>query len=278
MLQDYGMPALRVTSYNLLADCYASARLFPSIDADMLGWQSRGERVVERVVAIAPDIACLQEVEATAWPALKASLERAGYLGVFSGKRQRRPDGCALVYRATVARLTDWEPIYFEDALGDEPASGHLALAGRFETELGSLHIVGTHLRWQAPATEEECESHIGYRQARQLLAWCAEKARFEPNIVVCGDFNAGADSALVRLFSAAGYRDAYASAPQATCNPNRRAVRIDFVFASPGLGAMPESLRQIDGETSLPSADEPSDHLPITATLACQENSALRS
>lgn len=263
------MTGIRVTSYNILADCYASARLFPGVDASVLAWRSRAARVVERVLSIAPDIACLQEVEATAWPGLQAAFERAGYLGVFAGKGQRRPDGGALLYRAAGPTLTDWEPIYFQDAQGDESPSGHLALAARFETDFGPLHVIGTHLRWQAPTTDEDGESHIGYRQARELLAWCARRALLEPNIVICGDFNAFADSPLVKLVCGAGYRDAYAGAPQATCNPNRRAVRIDYIFVSAGFGITAEPLRSIDGGTSLPSADEPSDHLPITATLS---------
>ena len=69
-------------------------------------------------------------------------------------------------------------------------------------------------------------------------------------------------------MFRERSFADAYASAPQPTCNPHRRATRIDYIFVTAGLDAVAEPVPAIEGDTPLPSATEPSDHLPITARL----------
>jgi endonuclease/exonuclease/phosphatase family metal-dependent hydrolase len=123
------------------------------------------------------------------------------------------------------------------------------------------------HLRWQAASVR--AEAHIGFRQSRELLDRCSAMTPHAFATIVCGDLNAPPDSDIAALFRERGFSDAYASAPQPTCNPHRRATRIDFIFATAGLLATPEPIPAIDADTLLPSAAEPSDHLPITARLA---------
>jgi CCR4-NOT transcription complex subunit 6 len=256
----------RISSYNVLADAYADPKRYPSTAPRLLAWASRSKRVVERVASLSPDFACLQEVDAAAWPELEAAFALRGYRAVFAGKGRQRPDGCALVYRSGGAPLAGWEALHFHDASGSEAPSGHLALIGRFEMPFGPLLVIGTHLRWQQAGANDA--AHVGYRQARELLDHCADRSPATSQVLVCGDFNATADSPVVRAFVDAGFIDAYAAAPQATCNPHRRAARIDYLFASEGLRISPEALPAIDDRTVLPSDVEPSDHLPITATV----------
>jgi len=62
---------------------------------------------------------------------------------------------------------------------------------------------------------------------------------------------------------------DAYAAMPQATCNSNRNAKRVDYIFHSKSIASVALPIATIDDVTPLPSKSEPSDHLAITATLS---------
>ncbi len=258
--------SFRLTSYNVLAAAYASRKLYPSVDGELIRWSRRAPAIVGRIVALAPDVACLQEVESAAWPGLEGAFAAAGWRGVFAAKGAGRPDGCALLWREDVLRFAAREILHYDDGEAGAEASGHVALIVSFESPAGLLRIADTHLRWQAATTRPE--SHIGFRQARELVDRCAAMAPAAFATVVCGDFDATPESALAALFRERGFVDAYASAPQPTCNPHRRATRIDFIVSTSGLRPAPEPIPGIDGETRLPSATEPSDHLPITARL----------
>ena len=258
--------SLRLTSYNVLAAAYATRRLYPSVDAELMRWSRRAQAIVARIVALAPDVACLQEVESAAWPSLEGAFAAAGWRGVFAAKGGGRPDGCALLWRGDVLRFAAHEVLHYGDGEAGAEASGHVALIVDFETLHGRLRIADTHLRWQAVTAPTE--AHIGFRQARELVDRCAAMTPPAFATVVCGDFNAPPESDIAAMFRAHGFVDAYAPAPQPTCNPHRRATRIDYIFAAPSLQATPEPIPAIDGNTPLPSATEPSDHLPITARL----------
>ncbi len=265
--------SFRLTSYNVLAAAYATARLYPSIDAELLRWSRRAPVIVARVAALAADVACLQEVERAAWPGLEGAFAAVGWRGTFAAKGAGRPDGCAMLWRDGTLRFASREVLHYDDGEAGAEASGHLALIVDFDTPAGLLRIADTHLRWQAPTAR--ARAHIGFRQARGLLDRFAAMRPAAFATLACGDFNAPPESDVVALFREHGFADAYALAPQPTCNPHRRATRIDFIVATPGLRATPEPIPEIDGDTPLPSATEPSDHLPITARLTAVASAA---
>jgi hypothetical protein len=72
-----------------------------------------------------------------------------------------------------------------------------------------------------------------------------------------------------VRLLEHAGFVDAYRARPDLnTCNPNRRAKRIDYLFHTPSLRSRPRDLPAITDRTPLPSEQQPSDHLAVGASF----------
>ncbi len=259
--------SFRLTSYNILADAYASKRLYPDIHPGVLSWPRRAPALVNRVAKLRPDIICLQEVQANHWPELQSAFARLGWHGSFAQKRQSRTDGCAILSQIATP-LVDSHALYFDDGENGAEPSGHLALIGTLDTPVGPIYIATTHLRWQAAASKSE--QHIGYRQTLQLLHLCAELQHEAAGILICGDLNVRPDSPVIQLFNQQGFADAYATAPQPTCNPNRRAARIDYIFASPRLQASAMPIPELLDDTLLPSPDEPSDHLPISAILTC--------
>ena len=87
---------------------------------------------------------------------------------------------------------------------------------------------------------------------------------------VVCGDMNVEPDT-VVRLVLGRGFDCAYRGVANAfTCNTNRRAKKIDYIFFTAGLSAVPSPLPATGDDTPLPSDQEPSDHLPLRAELTC--------
>ncbi len=138
-------------------------------------------------------------------------------------------------------------------------------MIGDFETANGLLRVAGAHVRWQAPIAHPD--QHIGYRQARELVDY---RQALSPAAVtvVWGDLNVPPESPVLGLFRQQGFIDAFAEDPQPTCNPNRRAQRIDFMLVLGVCRLTTDRLASIDNHTLMPSMSEPSDHLPIVAAI----------
>lgn len=259
------MAAIRIASYNVLAQAYLDPSWYAHVDPAALEPDARRARLAARIVRLDADVACLQEVEPALFEYLESTLAPLGYAGVYAQKRQGRPDGCAAFVRSGRARLVRGEAFHYRDAQAGGDDSGHLALICEIECALGMLRVAGTHLRWAADATSPPA-AHVGWRQVRQLLD--ARVGSDPRRWILCGDLNGTVDSAPLRELLTGGWVDAYRSAPQPTCNPNRRARRIDYLLHSSDLRSTPDPLAAIDDGSALPSADEPSDHLPVAATF----------
>lgn len=258
--------ALRVVSYNILAPSYARPDRYPFTDPGLLAWEARRDRIVQRLLAFDAELLCLQEVESYVFRFLQARLEMAGYTGIYAQKAMNRPDGCATFFREDRLEVRDNAPYFYHDGAGDVD-SGHLALITHLTVDSQRISVANTHVRWDKG--DLRGEDHIGYRQSVELIERCV--ATVSDAWIICGDFNAGADSDLVRHIVHHGLVDAYAANPQPTANSERCAKRIDYLFHSPSLASVPTALPEIDDETPLPSETEPSDHLAISAALSAR-------
>ncbi|HKQ74821.1 MAG TPA: endonuclease/exonuclease/phosphatase family protein [Blastocatellia bacterium] len=258
--------SFRIASYNVLADSYVKPQWYPNVDPEVLRWDRRKFALAERVLRLDADIICLQEVETDAYALIEHRLGAKAYEGVYAKKGCDKPDGCAMFFRPGELRFLGSETIYYRDSLRGVPDSGHLALIISFESEWGVIRVATTHLRWgQEDMPPEE---HIGYLQIRELISNHFKPDRTAEAWVVCGDLNVRPDNPVVKELISSGFLDAYAGREQATCNPNGRAKRIDYIFHTSGLRAEPSRIMEIDDLTPLPNPDEPSDHLAIMATF----------
>jgi endonuclease/exonuclease/phosphatase family metal-dependent hydrolase len=157
--------------------------------------------------------------------------------------------------------------LYFHDGRACENDSGHVALLLIVHGPHGRIGIANTHLKWDPPETPQA--EQYGYRQASELLACLGAIGSPDTPWVICGDFNVEPDSDVVALFNSRGFVDAYGDHEDMfTCAPNRKAKRIDYVFHAGSLASRPLNLRVIADNSSLPSEEEPSDHLAIGASL----------
>jgi mRNA deadenylase 3'-5' endonuclease subunit Ccr4 len=247
---------LLITTYNVLADAYIKPEWYPHTPAEILEFGTRQQALVNRIKALDADVVCMQEVEPSLMEALSAAFEPQGYAIEYAQKSRHKPDGSATLIRGGALESRS---LYFDDNPGKKP-SGHVALIVKADLGGRTLTVVNTHLRWNPPG--QRGADHIGYRQIEELLRHCSP----DP-MVVCGDLNVTAESDTIQRLLQAGLVDAFCQQPDAwTCNPNGIAKRIDFLFSSPQLKAQCQPLPEIDDNTPLPSASEPSDHLPVSA------------
>ena len=258
------MRAFSIASYNVLADAYLRPEWFEHVDPRHLDPAWREPALVRRIEALDADVVCLQEVEEPRHERLAAALAGRGYEGRFARKGRGRPDGCSTFVRAEVAAISDVRPLRYADGGAGGDASGHVALITRLDVGDVAVTVANTHVRFDAAARRGA--DHVGVRQVRELVAVMDETPDAR---VICGDLNHAADSEVVRTLIEAGYADAYAARPRDfTCNANARARRIDFLLVGGGLRATPRPLDALADDAPLPSAAEPSDHLPIRAAL----------
>jgi endonuclease/exonuclease/phosphatase family metal-dependent hydrolase len=252
------MPSIALASWNVLADAYVKPEYFPHTPAPLLEPDGRRQRVLQRARELDVDVLCLQEVDDALLQALR---REAGHRVFFVGKTAK-PDGCAIVVRDHL-RVKHEQEVRFVDGDGVRPDSGHVALLLILEHEGALFGVATTHLKWHAAQTPPA--EHTGLRQITQVLA-AIEGLRSQCSAwIVCGDFNATADSEVVNAASAAGFVDLYRESLSAfTSNANDKAKRIDYLFHTPELRSRAGDVAAIDDVTPLPGETQPSDHLPI--------------
>jgi len=257
--------AFTVVSYNVLATAYIKPEWYPFTPSALLQDERRIPAIVDYVVRLQADILCLQEVEEPMFAAIDQRLCALGYRGQLTRKSQGKPDGCATFVQERSFQLVYLKRVEYRDAHGDQPDSGHIAQILVLQDGQCFLGVANTHLKWDPPQAPPQRQ--YGYRQMRQLLSECAVQSAGCVGWLVCGDLNVTVDSEVVKALHAAGFTFSHVSCPDtATCNSNRRAKMIDYVFHNAALRAKPLPGAMVGDETPLPGADQPSDHVAVVA------------
>jgi endonuclease/exonuclease/phosphatase family metal-dependent hydrolase len=256
-----------LATYNVLATAYIKPAWYPSTPPELLDPRQRVPALVEHLVSLRADVLCLQEVEAEVYAAIARRLSPLGYAGAWAQKGHAKPDGCATFVLTRALAPVRVVRLEYQDADPGRPNSGHVAQITVVKDGTYILGIANTHLKWDPPRTPPD--QHLGLRQVRQLLR---ERGRLAPECsgwVVCGDLNVTADSDVVAALRDAGFAFSHAGDPRmATCNPNRRAKMIDYIFHDRALRAEPVLLPPVGDDTPLPGPGQPSDHVAVPARL----------
>lgn len=254
-----------VSSYNVLADAYIDPRWYPTTPAETLDPRRRLPAISRHISDLNADILCLQEVDPALFDTVQNQLAPMDYHGEYARKGGGKPDGCATFIKSAIFDVRLVHPLRYQDGGDGRADSGHLALILILECAGRSLGIANTHLKWDAATTPPR--EQWSYRQINQLLSECQHISPYRHGWIIAGDMNMTSDSAVFRAVLEAGLLDAYSHLDQAfTCNSNHKAKRIDYLFHTLDLKATPRELPAIDANTPLPSAEQPSDHLAITA------------
>lgn len=248
-----------VTTYNVLAPEYAGPgpdrRFFYTGREADLPWAIRARRLIARLDALDADVLCLQEVSvAHALTPLTGHLERCGYHAHAVGAEDR-PDVVLLAARADrfgVRAVRRVRPL---------PDSASLMLCAdlRHRSTGRDLRMLTGHLKW----TPE------GDRQASEVAAALAAHGSEGPT-VLCGDLNyAVAHHASTARLLAAGWRLSHPTGDMPTWAADGRRELLDAVLVGPGLTIERAHPIPTLPPGGLPTAREPSDHVPLAADVA---------
>jgi endonuclease/exonuclease/phosphatase family metal-dependent hydrolase len=236
----------------------------------MLTAAERIPALVRHIIGLAADILCLQEVEADIFTRIEEGLGPRGYTGHFTPKAGGKPDGCAIFFRTDAFSLIEVARIDYRDGTQGRSNSGHIAQSVLLRHSGHSLGIMNTHLKWDPPGTPRE--EQYGYRQVVQLLAERDARAPMCEAWIVCGDLNATPESDVVATLQKADFEFTHHAMRAYTCNSNRRAKTIDYLFHNAALRSEPMALPEVDDHTPLPGPDQPSDHVAVMARFEWTE------
>jgi mRNA deadenylase 3'-5' endonuclease subunit Ccr4 len=253
-------------SYNVLATAYLPYVRYRRTPAMVLDPAWRIPALVHQITDLETDVICLQEVELDTFAALKNRLSSLGYVAQYARKQAGQPDGCATFYREDNFELVATRLVAYADGVqGQAAASGHIALIVLLRVADRVVGIINTHLSWDPPGTVNSAK--LSHRQAQQLLEAYRLMAPSCQGWLICGDLNATPDSDTVAILTGSGFQSAHFGLAHAyTCKVNSEAKIIDYLFHSPEFRAEPKTVAVISDQTALPSAEQPSDHLPVVA------------
>ncbi len=169
-------------------------------------WEARQQPIADELIALDPDVCCLQEVWAD------DAEDQAANLGQALGFHVARTlDGAGRPHRFGNALLSRWPILdsYTVELPGGNGAPSHRsALFCRLDVPgvEGPWWFVSTHLEWRYTA------SRLRQEQLEVVVAEAARRHSLEPDtvIVLAGDFNAVADSDEIRRLT--GLSEPYAS------------------------------------------------------------------
>lgn len=255
-----------VTTYNVLAPGYIQPQWYPLTPPELLRSEHRVPALAEYLARLDADIMCLQEVEPETFAPIERRLSAAGFEGRFTQKREGRRDGCATFARRSSATWMRESSLGYDDSDPGQRPSGHIAQVAVLEVEGKLLAVANTHIRWDPPGTPRERQ--ISLRQVTQLIGSRSQLAPECAGWIICGDLNADPESTVVEALRAAGFAFSHAENPAPTCNANREARVVDYLFFDQALAATPRPVVAVTNDTPLPSAEQPSDHVPVTATF----------
>eukprot|EP00397_Hematodinium_sp_SG-2012_P038579 GEMP01041989.1.p1 GENE.GEMP01041989.1~~GEMP01041989.1.p1 ORF type:complete len:582 (+),score=104.45 GEMP01041989.1:59-1747(+) len=217
---------IRVMSFNLLAPMYLrkteyTDQVYPYCTPTHLSWDYRFQLIAKEILAINPDIACLQEVQASKYTDLYTVFPQSEFLLSFWSKKSPttgdRREGCAIALRKDKFELLERKDVVLSDELLNHPVLGqewtqhswastvetvfqHLGTVGQICTvkEKASgkiLAICNTHLFYHGDA------GHVRLLQVAKLLeilTQIVEDTGATP--IFAGDLNSTPGTACSRL------------------------------------------------------------------------------
>ena len=256
-----------IATYNVLATAYMHPAHYRRSPKMILNPTWRVPALAQYVANLTADVICLQEVEPDALATLRTRLGSLGYAAHYARRRGGKPDGCATFYRQEIFKSLEARAVAYRDGDKMDDDSGDIALIVVLRGSEGILGVANTHLMWEPPGTPDQAQR--AHRKARQLLSECASATHGCRGWIICGDLNATPDSPAIAAIEAAGFHHTRRGLSEAfTCNVGGQAKMIDYLFHSSELHSIPRPILPISAQAPLPSAEQPSDHLPVIADL----------
>jgi len=226
--QQQSRGGIKVISYNVLNEAYATHQMYPYCPTWALDWKHRKNQVLRQVLSHDADIICLQEVAVSEFSEFfKTELGRMDYAGVYKPKSRantmnekdrRTVDGCAIFYRRS--RFTfekDYGIEFSSVAMSKSDMRGsaegfnrimtrdNIAVAVKlkalpnpgFLTEPLHLFVVNSHIHWDPRFAD------VKVIQTQILLEEMERITGGDPvPVIFCADLNSTTDSGVYQLLS----------------------------------------------------------------------------
>eukprot|EP00397_Hematodinium_sp_SG-2012_P013756 GEMP01013977.1.p1 GENE.GEMP01013977.1~~GEMP01013977.1.p1 ORF type:complete len:566 (+),score=114.99 GEMP01013977.1:85-1782(+) len=217
---------IRVMSFNLLAPMYLRKKeytdeVYPYCTPTQLSWDYRFQLIAKEILAINPDIACLQEVQASTYTDLYTVFPQSEFLHLFWPRKYDNSadltEGCALALRKDKFELLDNKDVLLRKELLDDGVMGQdwtqNSWAPTVKTVIENLGTVAQICTVKEKRTGKVlviCNTHLFYHpdachirvlqvaKLIEILAPIVKKTGATPIIV--GDLNALPGSACMRL------------------------------------------------------------------------------
>jgi len=224
---------MRCSSYNMLAEIYATPSIYPYCDSWSLQWQYRKEILFQELKQAQSDVFCLQEVQKDYYQMhVEPFLNSLDYEGVYKAKTREsmgedgKVDGCAIFWRKGMYALIDSYEIeynteaqnFVQDLYSREKSSialrlmkGNIGMAVILEvlptrrrmlpSGSGSyICVANTHL-YSHPEFPD-----VKLFQCFSFLSWLMEKSSMYSTstlpTIIMGDFNSPIKSAVYHLLA----------------------------------------------------------------------------
>lgn len=248
-------PAVRVVTYNILADVYAQTDLsktvlYPYCAPYALQLDYRQNLIKKELAGYNADIICLQEVDKGVFTdSLTPALDAFGLDGVFRIK-DKQHEGLATFYRRSKFQLLSRHDIVLSEALTSDPAhsvllervSANSTLMERILKRSTTLQVsvledlnkpdrkvcvANTHLYWHPKGGNIRLvQMGVALRHLSHVISEFAPGAP----LIFCGDFNSSPSSGVLQLVSEAlvpqEHADWSSSGPEECCSME---LRSDF-------------------------------------------------
>lgn len=185
-------------SYNILSQelLQDNPYLYRHCPPDVLPWDRRLPNLLAEIERLDADVLCLQEVQEDHYEAqIRPALQALGYQCEYKKRTGSKPDGCAVVFKASRLSLLSSNPVeYFRrgDALLDRDNVGLVLLlrpngAGPSDPS-AFICVANTHLLYNPRRGD------IKLAQLAILLAEISRLSRLPDGstnpVLLCGDFN----------------------------------------------------------------------------------------
>ncbi|CAB1315697.1 unnamed protein product [Coregonus sp. 'balchen'] len=207
--------AIRVVSYNILADVYAQTDLsktvlYPYCTPYALELDYRQSLIKKELSGYNADIICLQEVDKNVFAdSLSPALDAFGFDGVFRIK-EKQHEGLATYYRRSKFKLLSQHDIMLSEALKSDPiheelldrVSSNPALKEKVvqrSTTLQKICVANTHLYWHPKGGNVRLvQMSVALKQLQQVITQSYPDA----SLLFSGDFNSTPSSGVYQLVS----------------------------------------------------------------------------
>ncbi|XP_053172250.1 2',5'-phosphodiesterase 12 [Scomber japonicus] len=241
-------PAMRVVSYNILADVYAQTELsktvlYPYCAPYALQLDYRQNLIKKELTGYNADIICLQEVDKGVFTdSLIPTLDAFGLDGVFKIK-EKQHEGLATFYRRSKFKLLSRHDIMLSEALTSDPihtellekVSANSTLKDKILQRSTTLQVTvledlnkpdrklcvaNTHLYWHPKGGNVRL---VQLGVAMQHLSHVINELTPGAPLVFCGDFNSTPNTGVFQLITEAAvpqeHSDWSSSGPEESCS-----------------------------------------------------------